>query len=38
MVVAASTVANPNLGMAPRDMYEPDLHIDILKEQARNFR
>jgi error-prone DNA polymerase len=22
----------------PRDMYEPDLHIDTLKVQARNFR
>ncbi len=22
----------------PRDMYEPDLHIDTLKEKARNFR
>jgi error-prone DNA polymerase len=22
----------------PRDMYEPDLHIDTLKPKARNFR
>jgi error-prone DNA polymerase len=22
----------------PRDMYEPDLHIDTLKVKARNFR
>jgi hypothetical protein len=22
----------------PRDMYEPDLHIDTLKGKARNFR
>ena len=27
-----------HLGMTPRDMYEPDLHIDTLKIQARNFR
>ena len=27
-----------HLGVAPRDMYEPDLHIDTLKIQARNFR
>lgn len=23
---------------APRDMYEPDLHIDTLKVKSRNFR
>jgi error-prone DNA polymerase len=27
-----------HLGTTPRDMYEPDLHIDTLKVQARNFR
>ena len=27
-----------HLGVAPRDMYEPDLNIDTLKIQARNFR
>jgi len=26
------------LAVAPRDMYEPDLHIDTLKLKARNFR
>jgi error-prone DNA polymerase len=26
------------LPLRPRDMYEPDLHIDTLKLKARNFR
>src|ERR1019366_5413623 len=26
------------LQVTPRDMYEPDLHIDTLKVKARNFR
>ena len=28
----------PKPPIKPRDMYEPDLHIDTLKVRARNFR
>jgi error-prone DNA polymerase len=28
----------PKPSIKPRDMYEPDLHIDTLKIRARNFR
>jgi error-prone DNA polymerase len=28
----------PKVISRPRDMYEPDLHIDTLKVKARNFR
>jgi hypothetical protein len=32
-------VQNPKAAMIkPRDMYEPDLHIDTLTVKARNFR
>ena len=38
MAAAASTAASPSPPIKPRDMYEPDLHIDTLKVKARNFR
>jgi hypothetical protein len=36
----ASIAAEPKLSppIRPRDMYEPDLHIDTLTVKAQNFR